>query len=108
MSVLSKIDPKFPGTESENRWAFFCPGCNCAHWFWTGENQWTWNGSIDKPTVRPSILTKWNTRLFDPEGINGIDVICHSFITDGKIQFLPDCTHKLAGQTVDLEDWDKI
>jgi len=30
--------------------------------------------------------------------------ICHSFITDGKIQFLSDCTHHLAGQTVDLND----
>jgi len=30
--------------------------------------------------------------------------ICHSFIRDGKIQFLGDCTHALAGQTVDLPE----
>jgi hypothetical protein len=28
---------------------------------------------------------------------------CHSFITDGKIEFLSDCTHSLAGQTVELK-----
>lgn len=32
-----------------------------------------------------------------------VDVICHSFITDGQIQFLADSTHRLAGQTVPLE-----
>jgi hypothetical protein len=32
--------------------------------------------------------------------------ICHSFVTDGRIQFLNDCTHSLAGQTVDLPDFD--
>ena len=28
--------------------------------------------------------------------------VCHSFITDGRIQFLNDCTHALAGHTVPL------
>jgi hypothetical protein len=28
------------------------------------------------------------------------------FVTDGRIQFLGDCTHALAGQTVDLPDWE--
>jgi hypothetical protein len=28
--------------------------------------------------------------------------VCHSFVTDGKIQYLSDCTHAMAGQTVDL------
>ena len=31
--------------------------------------------------------------------------VCHSFIRDGRIQFLGDCTHHLAGQTVDLPDF---
>jgi hypothetical protein len=30
--------------------------------------------------------------------------VCHSFVTDGKIQFLGDCTHALAGQTVELPE----
>jgi hypothetical protein len=31
-----------------------------------------------------------------------IDKVCHSLIRDGQIQFLTDCTHELAGQTVPL------
>lgn len=31
--------------------------------------------------------------------------VCHSFVTEGRIQFLGDCTHALANQTVDLPDW---
>ena len=30
------------------------------------------------------------------------DERCHSFVTDGKIRFLGDSTHKLKGQTVPL------
>jgi hypothetical protein len=30
--------------------------------------------------------------------------VCHSFVTDGRIQFLTDSNHALAGQTVDLPD----
>lgn len=31
---------------------------------------------------------------------------CHSFITEGRIQHLGDCTSGLAGQAVDLPDWE--
>jgi len=62
---------------------------------------WEFNGDYDKPTFSPSILmTTW-------ESINETekrDVRCHSFVTDGKIQFLSDCTHELAGQTVELPE----
>jgi hypothetical protein len=34
-----------------------------------------------------------------------VDRVCHSFVVDGRIQFLGDCTHHLAGQTVDLPPW---
>lgn len=58
-----------------------------------GTGNWTWNGSVTAPTLRPSIRTQ------DGEG-----TICHSWVTDGRIQFLADCTHELRGQTVDLLD----
>ncbi len=32
----------------------------------------------------------------------------HSFVVDGHIQFLGDCTHELAGQTVDIPDFDTV
>jgi hypothetical protein len=31
---------------------------------------------------------------------------CHSFVKDGKIQFMFDSGHALKGQTVDIPDWD--
>lgn len=32
------------------------------------------------------------------------DVICHSFIVNGDIRYLSDCTHAMAGKTVSLPD----
>ena len=56
---------------------------------------WGWNGDKDSPTLTPSILTR--------HGDGGAE-ICHSFVLAGQIQFLSDCTHELAGQTVPLPD----
>jgi hypothetical protein len=44
-------------------------------------------------------------RIMAGERLDIPDLVCHSFVTDGKIQFLSDCTHALAGQTVALPDW---
>ncbi len=71
---------------------FLCKGCNTRHRIVVGK--WTWNGDLIKPTFTPSILCTWN----EPSG----DKRCHSFVTDGKIKYLTDCTHDLKGQTVDL------
>lgn len=55
-----------------------------------GTGCWTWNGSTDKPTLRPSVLT------------TGHNFRCHSWINDGQAQFLPDCSHDFAGKTLEL------
>lgn len=84
--------------QAGDRWLFRCPGCGCAHGINGG---WTFNGDVMKPTISPSIL------------VNGLPggppdaPRCHSFVTDGRIKFLADSTHKLAGQTVDLRPWDE-
>lgn len=83
---------------------FECPGCGCLHAVHTEQPngngaKWSWNKNLDKPTISPSILVKWNT-----DGSNKLDKICHSFVRDGNIQFLNDCTHSLSGQTVPLPD----
>ena len=84
---------------------FHCPGCGYDHAFTVGPQndvggvarpRWNWNGSFDAPTFTPSLLCNKDI----PE------CRCHSFVTDGKIQFLADCFHKLAGQTVELPDYD--
>ena len=84
---------------------FWCPGCQCAHYIATAENDsgfpiWKWNGDMEKPTVSPSIMIEYH-------GADK-DTICHSFIRDGKIQYLSDCTHELAGKTVDMVDWEDV
>jgi len=55
---------------------------------------WSWNGSTEKPTLHPSILSTYTT--------GDITHRCHSFVNDGVIQFLADCSHEFAGQTAEL------
>lgn len=81
---------------------FQCPGCKCHHGVWTTHkngNQaiWQFNNDLEKPTVSPSILVTW-----EPHPTKGGKFICHSFVRDGNIEFLTDCTHELAGKTVEL------
>jgi hypothetical protein len=88
------------GPDGYRQYWFHCPGCGNGHAFTVGGDtarpRWTWNGSFDKPTFQPSLLCNK-----DHPGSR-----CHSFVTDGRIQFLSDCWHSLAGQTVDIPDWE--
>jgi len=86
---------------------FQCPGCEEIHTVRVGDKHgWTFNGDLERPTFHPSVLCWRNMftgRTTPPEYIR-----CHSFVLDGMIRFLGDCTHKLAGQTVplgDLPEW---
>ena len=79
-----------------------CPGCGFQHRMAVDEPnhlgaRWTFNNVFEKPTFTPSKLV---TIGQDPEP----NKLCHSFITDGKIRFLEDCSHHLKGQTVELPD----
>lgn len=56
-----------------------------------GTGCWTWNGDIDKPTLRPSVLTQ-----------DGNQLRCHTWVNDGQAQFLDDTSHELRGRTVDM------
>lgn len=76
---------------------FYCPGCEMDHGFNAFKNQeprWTFNGDMLKPTISPSLLIRY-----------GKNKICHSFINNGMIEFLNDCTHALKGQTIPLEPY---
>lgn len=59
---------------------------------------WTWNGDTEKPTLKPSILTRG--------GPADAEIRCHTFVNDGMVQFLSDCTHELKDQTVPLLEVD--
>lgn len=75
---------------SDDRFTFFCPGCDEHHAF---NSSWNFNNDFENPTVNPSLLVTGGGRP---------DYRCHSFIKEGKIEFLSDCSHNLKGQTVEL------
>lgn len=102
---------------------FYCPGCKRYHGIYTDKDRpvhWDFNGNFEKPTFSPSILVKEGHYIDGHKGECWCDYnkkhpddkapyscgICHSFVRDGKIQFLSDCTHELAGKIVDMEDED--
>lgn len=77
---------------------FHCPACRIHHSAVVdGTRGWRWNEDPEKPTITPSLLVTGE--------IGGEPVLCHSFVTEGWIRFLPDCLHALAGKTVELPEW---
>lgn len=107
-----KVKPLMPGYVGFN-----CPGCGGVHTVRvSGPNAWKWNGSTDAPSISPSILVTSGHFLggasakhcwcnFEERFGRKADfscVRCHSFVEDGSIRFLEDCSHALAGQTVPL------
>jgi hypothetical protein len=71
-----------------------CPGCGGVHVVpVVGSGAWTWNQSLEKPTLHPSLKVT-----------NGQGWCCHFWIKDGRIQFLDDCTHELRSKTIDLPE----
>ena len=70
---------------------------------------WKFNGDFGKPTFSPSIKVTGQYGT-NPDGTGSekdgtlVKTCCHSYVKDGRIQFLGDCTHALKGQTVDLPD----
>lgn len=76
----------------------FCPACQCGHAFYNNQAmtsaKWTFNGNLENPTFQPSMLI-YKTDKHER---------CHSYVTDGKIKFLNDSTHVMAGKTVELPE----
>lgn len=126
MGLLSSILRNGTG----GRLTWWCPGCNCPHSIQTGEGvgpRWGWDSSADKPTFTPSVLVTWTepANLHNHEAMQRdlaeaqrrrdageqnvkvpqADRVCHSFVVDGQMQMLGDCTHALAGQTVPIPPW---
>ncbi|MNU33608.1 hypothetical protein D3C71_221710 [compost metagenome] len=100
MSKTSKVR-----ATNDGRVMFWCPGCDGAHGINVGTGpgpRWGYNDNPDAPTFTPSI--KVTGGMIDGKWSD--TACCHSFVNEGRIQFLGDCTHALAGQTVDLPPWD--
>lgn len=129
MGAISKVLRLASDGEGSTELLFFCPGCNGIHGIYTARpaghpgDTWGWNGNAEKPSFTPSLLIRserW-TPPVTPENLaewrrapwpqTKVQYVCHTFIgingaEPGQIQFLGDCTHHLAGQTVDMvEKW---
>jgi hypothetical protein len=95
--------------------------CPCGDTHAINRRTWQVTGDVERPTFAPSVLV--TTGHFIPEqrndgscwctynAENPNDPIpfgcyrCHSFVKNGMVEFLGDCTHPLAGKTVPLGDW---
>lgn len=92
MAVVSKM--KDADTGNDCLW-FWCPGCEGYHMVPVSvgtrrhpgtthkDKTWLWNGSVDKPTLTPSV---------NHPGV------CHFFITDGVVKYCGDSKHGYAGK----------
>lgn len=96
------------GLGTDRYLTFWCSGCGEPHSVpVAGEKAWQWNGERDRPTLAPSILIRYPAYPTAAEGFEQwrTERVCHSFVRDGRIQYLGDCTHALAGKTIDLPDF---
>ena len=113
-------------------YSFHCPGCLAIHTLpvrpipagevespeTVGLAHWHFNGDLNSPTFSPSVSVKCG-HYCDPkfkdcwcdyyskhpeEEPEFACFICHSFVRNGQIEFLHDCTHAKAGQTIPLTD----
>lgn len=108
MAKLVRPDPKY---WPDDDYGYWCPGCNAMHEIPVSKpshrgHQWSFDGNLQRPTFAPSINYRVNTPDMGEHYQPDIgSTVCHHFVRAGQIQFLGDCTHALAGQTVDLPDF---
>lgn len=74
---------------------YMCLGCGYEHCFALRKDggHHEFNMDLNKPTVSPSLLQNFT-----------LGKTCHSFMKNGMIQYLGDCHHHLAGQTIELPE----
>lgn len=123
MKLSSKLRSWTTKDKTMSGLIYWCQGCKTHHKVVTstiGSSAWKWNNNVDLPTFSPSvlvtgtILTNKGERDYEKWLANGArqpapkfeskDTRCHTFIKEGQVQFLNDCTHSLAGQTLPLPD----
>lgn len=116
----------FLRSAQDNNLLYWCQGCGHEHRIQYGEGtgpRWTWDGNVDKPTFSPSVLVTGINQDMDDATQAAYDefvskpggtyaaladprfrTVCHTFIVAGMVQFLGDCTHEFAGQTLPLPE----
>lgn len=119
MSVSTRIDGVLfvrDWGDGTGQLTFWCPGCDAGHTItYGGADTWTWDGNAERPTFSPSVLAFPHRTFIDedlPMGDEPGQLLhpsnrkmtprCHSFVRDGRIEYLGDCEHAAAGTTVDM------
>ena len=72
---------------SGTRHIVWCPACDAQH---APTDAWEYDSNAYSPTFSPSILVTGGSK----------GIVCHSFLKAGVWQFLSDCPHAMAGQSV--------
>ena len=106
----------------EGGYSYWCQGCEEVHSVRTDGDAavWSFDGNLEAPTFSPSVLTTSGHYLSDHKPGDKCWCTyaaehpdrpahfkcrrCHTFIKGGIVQFLSDCSHALAGQTLPLPD----
>lgn len=100
---LNTVAKLFQYDNGERHVVFWCQPCDTRHHVRVlapggieDHTCWTFNGDMKRPTITPSIKAErfWGRKQEHR--------VCHSYVTEGAIAYLSDCTHELAGQTVRL------
>lgn len=97
---MPKVKP-YKFEDGRQGFAIECPACKGQHQL---DGRWTFNGDWEKPTFTPSLHYRCNTSDMKDYRPDCGSTVCHSFIRDGYIDYLNDCTHSMAGQVVPLPE----
>lgn len=121
---MAKAKPLTDQNGVQQGYSIECPACGFGHFFNVEQpgpsgQKWSFNGDLEKPTFSPSMRSRTGHYCLDQNdsqckrcaeakrlGKSSRCTHCHSFVRDGKIEFLSDCSHDMAGQTVELPDVD--
>ncbi len=98
--------------EENGNIVFRCPACEHLHVL---DKRWDFNGDINSPTFKPSILVRtgiyvpdndWKKHVAveDWQTYQETSVQCHSYVTNGLIKFEPDSSHSMKGETIELQN----
>ena len=79
--------------------AHWCPGCGCAHMLeissiQADERRLGFDGDVRCPSFEPDIVRVDRNGKF-----------CRYSIKAGRVRYDRECTHALAGKTIDLPDF---
>jgi hypothetical protein len=90
---LKNIDQETGKSFHHRQFLYLCPGCGYTHAFALKKEggKHEFNMDFDNPTITPSLVND-----FTPGRR------CHSTIRNGRIKYMKDSWHPMAGQDVEL------